>query len=77
MKALGSGLAFALDRFEVSVDPDLPAKLLTVDGSERSAAEYSMMGTRFAPGYFGATVVCGAGYSMRLLRHDQSDQGCD
>jgi 4'-phosphopantetheinyl transferase len=71
VKALGSGLAFKLDRFEVSIDPDRPARLLSVDGSERSAADYSMMGSRFAPGYFGAAVVCGAGFAMRLLRYDR------
>jgi 4'-phosphopantetheinyl transferase len=40
LKAVGSGLSFPLDRFCISLDPAMPARVLSVDGDEEEAARW-------------------------------------
>jgi 4'-phosphopantetheinyl transferase len=47
VKALGEGLFVSLDRFEVSLAPDEPARLLTIEGDSGAARAWSL--TAFEP----------------------------
>jgi 4'-phosphopantetheinyl transferase len=57
IKAIGEGLSFPLDEFQVSLLPGEPPKLLSVHGSEQAAAHWSMRTLDPYPGYRGALIV--------------------
>ena len=57
IKAVGTGLSAPLKAFEVSLEPDTPARLCRVSGSARVAAAWSMEALRPAAGYVGAVAV--------------------
>jgi len=57
LKALGIGLEVALDSFEVSVGPERPARLLTVDGSWWAARSWTMLDVPPVDGAVGALAV--------------------
>jgi 4'-phosphopantetheinyl transferase len=59
IKAVGDGLSMALDRFEVSLDPARPARLLTIDGDADRAAAWTLMALEPADGYVAALAVNG------------------
>jgi 4'-phosphopantetheinyl transferase len=59
LKALGVGLAQGLERVEVNLGPDEPARLLRLDGEERQAARWSLLNLTPAPGYVGALALEG------------------
>jgi 4'-phosphopantetheinyl transferase len=65
LKALGVGLAQGLERVEVNLGPDEPARLLRLDGEERRAAHWSLLNLVPAPGYVGALAL--EGKDFRLL----------
>lgn len=67
VKAIGKGLSFPLDRFEVTVHPEEPARLLSIEGEAAKAAAWSIAHLDPEPGYVGAVVVAGelSGYRMR------------
>ncbi|MCA9970356.1 MAG: 4'-phosphopantetheinyl transferase superfamily protein [Anaerolineales bacterium] len=57
IKAIGEGLSHPLDRFEVTLRPGEPARLLTVDGSAAEAARWRLAAVDPAPGYIGALIA--------------------
>ena len=57
IKAVGTGLSAPLKAFEVSLEPDTPARLCRVSGSERVAASWTMEALQPATGYVGALAV--------------------
>jgi 4'-phosphopantetheinyl transferase len=57
IKAVGTGLSAPLKAFEVSLEPDTPARLCRVSGSARVAASWTMHALHPAPGYVGALAV--------------------
>jgi 4'-phosphopantetheinyl transferase len=59
LKARGDGLALPLDRFEVSVDPARPARLLSVDGSPAEASRWGLHSFTPAPGHIAALAIEG------------------
>ncbi len=59
IKAIGRGLSYPLDRFEVSVAPNEPARLLSVEGDADQAALWSMKVLQPEPDYLAALVVEG------------------
>lgn len=59
VKAVGDGLSAPLDRFEVSLDPALPARLVSVDGSCSAAADWTLQGFRPVDGAWAAAAVYG------------------
>jgi len=64
VKALGEGLSFPLDRFEVSLTPGEPARLIsTADGKE-----WSMQTLSPGAGFVAALVVEGRGRQLRCWR---------
>jgi 4'-phosphopantetheinyl transferase len=73
LKALGLGLSHGLERFEVSVPPDDPPRLLHIDGDPRAAACWSLHSLLPAPGYVAA--LASQGPSPRLRIHGWKDEG--
>lgn len=68
IKARGEGLSFPLDRFEVNVGPDEPARILRVRGESGEAPAWFMLGLNPAPGFAGAVVV--EGHVTSISRFD-------
>ncbi|MEO8356700.1 MAG: 4'-phosphopantetheinyl transferase superfamily protein [Chloroflexota bacterium] len=64
IKAIGDGLSFPLDQFDVSLIPGEPARLLSIFGSEQAAGQWSMHELQPAEGYVAALVVEGNGCSI-------------
>lgn len=65
VKALGGGLAMvALDRFEVSLDPDTPAAMRSIQGSREAALGWSLWSIDVADGF--AAAVAAEGTSLQL-----------
>jgi 4'-phosphopantetheinyl transferase len=54
LKALGLGLTHGLERFEVSVPPDDPPRLMHIDGDAHAAAAWSLVSLQPGPGYVAA-----------------------
>lgn len=65
IKARGEGVPGALRRYEVSIAPDEPARLLHVHGDAGEAARWSLFPLEPASGYAGALAV--AGRNVRLI----------
>ena len=61
LKAIGLGLSHGLERFEVSVPPDEPCRLLRIDGDESAATGWTLMNLGLEAGYVGALAVEGTG----------------
>ena len=57
VKAVGDGLGFGLDRFDVSLDPGAPARLLRVDGDPGEQCGWVLGDFNPAPGFVGAVVT--------------------
>ena len=68
LKAIGLGLSHGLERFEVSVPPDEPCRLLHIDGDTNIAAGWTLMNLELDEGYVGALAVEGQGYRVRVRR---------
>jgi 4'-phosphopantetheinyl transferase len=73
VKALGLGVWSAFDRFEVSVEPGAPARLLAVDGSPSAAEAWSLVHLEPAPGYVGALAVPGHEWQISARTLDSSE----
>ena len=59
LKALGSGLAFPLADFSVSLDPDLPPRLLSIRGDTGEAAAWWLDSCVPTPDYLAAVAIQG------------------
>ena len=57
VKARGDGLGFGLDRFDVSLDPRSPARILRVDQEPGDRCGWMLGEFSPAPGFVGAVVV--------------------
>ena len=67
IKARGEGLSFPLHRFEVSLGPDEPARILRVAGDEAETRRWSMLGLGPGPEYAGAVVFEGSVGAVSLF----------
>ena len=65
IKALGDGLSFPLDGFEVSPGPGSPARSISIDGDETEARRWSVRDLSPAPGFVGAIAVKNRIFDMR------------
>lgn len=65
IKAIGDGLSYPLDSFDVSLAPQGPARLLAIGGSNRQAAEWTMDALEPAPDVQAAVAVAAAGVQVR------------
>jgi 4'-phosphopantetheinyl transferase len=59
IKARGEGLSIPLDKFQVSLAPGQPARLLTVDGDPDETARWTLSELIPGPGYVAALAVHG------------------
>ena len=59
IKALGEGLYYPLDKFEVSLAPDEPTRLLSISDPEESISDWSMKSLILPVGFAGALVIKG------------------
>jgi len=68
VKALGEGLSHPLDRFEVTLAPDVPARLVAIDGDAAAAAAWSLFSLDPEPGYVAAVAAPRAPLELRYRR---------
>ncbi len=64
LKATGDGLAGSLDQIEVSLTPDEPARLLSIQGNSRAASSWSLYNLTPASDYIGTIVVEGRDWHL-------------
>ena len=64
IKALGDGLAYPLDAFEVSLAPGAPAALLSVRDDPEASSKWFLQAMAPARGFVGAVALKGKGYRM-------------
>lgn len=67
IKAIGNGLSYPLNEFEVSLLPDEAAKIYSVQGSEAQASRWSLLSVSAPEGYEAACVI--EGNSKKLVYH--------
>lgn len=70
LKALGLGLTHGLERFEVSVPPDDPARILHIDGDPDAAKHWSILELYPEEGYVGALAIEETNLRVKLLNFD-------
>lgn len=68
LKARGDGLAVALDRFDVEVDPELPPVLLATRHDPADVARWTLAQLPPIPGYATAVAAAGGGWRPRCWR---------
>jgi 4'-phosphopantetheinyl transferase len=68
IKARGEGLCMPLDKFEVSVDPGEPPRLLRTDGDACEPFRWSMRSLDAGSGYAAAVVAEGQDWRLRCWR---------
>ena len=73
IKAIGNGLYHALDRFDVSLAPGEPARLVSVEGSAEQASYWWMISLNPEDGYVAALVVKGGGSSPSYYKCPESN----
>jgi 4'-phosphopantetheinyl transferase len=59
IKATGDGLSMPLDRFNVTLAPGEPARMVALDGDPRQGERWSMIHLNPSPGYVGAVAIEG------------------
>ncbi len=64
IKAIGNGLGQPLDKFDVSLAPGEPARLLNVEGDTEEASRWSLNALTPTPGYVGALAVEGHNWCL-------------
>jgi 4'-phosphopantetheinyl transferase len=64
IKAIGDGLARPLDRFEVSLRPGEPARLLSIEEDPLETRRWSLRELTPAPGFVAAIAVQGHGWQL-------------
>ncbi len=77
IKALGDGLAYPLDAFEVSLAPGTPAALLHVNDDPNASTEWFMKALDPGAGYVGAVALRGKGYRVTCWEWGETDRRAD
>jgi len=67
LKAVGEGLAAALDSFDVTLAPGDPPRMLTLEGDAERAARWSLHHLRPADDYIGAVAIEGGTWEMETF----------
>jgi len=65
IKAVGDGLSYPLEKFDVTLTPGQPPRLQAIGGSKRAAAAWSMAASEPAPGVLAAVAVAAPGVRVR------------
>ena len=77
IKALGDGLAYPLDAFEVSLAPGTPAALLHVHDEPNASTKWFMKALDPGPGYVGAVALKGKGYRVTCWEWGETERRAD
>jgi len=70
IKATGDGLSLPLDRFDVSLVPGEPARLLGIDGDSKAASRWLLQDLKPAPGFAAAFAVKGQSRYVHCRQYD-------
>lgn len=65
VKAIGDGLSYPLEKFDVTLAPGRPARLLAIGGSETAASDWTMDAFEPAPGVRAAVAVGAPGVTVQ------------
>lgn len=65
MKAVGEGLSYPLDRFDVSAEPGKSVELLTKVDDAKEGPTWSLWDVRPAKGFTGAFAVGGGSWEVQ------------
>lgn len=66
LKAIGTGLMYSLDYFDVSLAPEEPARILSIHGDNQLAAHWMLQDLHLESGYTGAFAVEGQGWQVKF-----------
>jgi 4'-phosphopantetheinyl transferase len=73
IKAVGNGLYHALDRFDVSLAPGQPARLVSVEGSAEQASGWFMKSLIPEDGYVAALAVKGSDFCLSYWKYPEKN----
>jgi 4'-phosphopantetheinyl transferase len=76
LKALGEGLALPLNQFDVSLLPDRPAELLSINGDRAAAKQWFLQSFVPAPDYVAAVAVEGGDWQIKCWQWEELDNFC-
>lgn len=68
LKAVGTGITVPLDRFDVTLAPHEPPRMLSMEGDAERAADWSLFHLEPAAGYLGAVAIRGGGWRLHGWR---------
>lgn len=71
IKAQGKGLALPLNRFSVSLTPDVPVKLIEVQWNSAEVSRWSFFDLKPHPDYKAALAISGAGWKVRCWKFQE------
>lgn len=71
IKAKGGGLSIPLDKFEVSLLPEEPARLKAIDWDQQDVASWNLMSFKIGEDYTGASIVHHPSVHYLLLKGDK------
>jgi 4'-phosphopantetheinyl transferase len=71
IKAIGNGLYHALDRFDVTLAPGEPARLMSVEGSAEQASGWFMKSLTPEDGYVAAVAVKGSNFCPSYWKYPE------
>ena len=64
IKAVGSGLSYPLDSFDVTLLPGEPAQILQIQGSKAEASKWQLQSLNPVDGYVGALIATGQDWQL-------------
>jgi 4'-phosphopantetheinyl transferase len=64
IKAIGDGLSYPLDRFDVTLTPDQPPAFLAIEGDSEAARRWSLFHLEPDPDYVGAVAIEGNAWQL-------------
>lgn len=68
IKAVGKGLHYPLDKFDVSFAPHEPPRLLTIDGDTERGSQWFIRSLKPAAGFTAALAIKGHGWRLHFLQ---------
>lgn len=68
IKAIGDGLTYPLDKFDVTLTPNEPARLLRIEGSEAKAKQWQLLDLQPEAGYAAAVIAAGQNWHTVQFR---------
>ena len=73
IKAIGNGLYHGMDRFDVSLAPGEPARLVSVEGNAKQAFDWFMKSLAPADGYVAALAVKGSDFRLSYWQYPEKN----